>query len=387
MPSSTNHPSMTSPDAHLETLAVHLGRKVDSTTGAVTPPIVLSTTFARDADGGYARGFVYTRDDNPNRSALENALATLENGAVAVAFSSGNAATSAVLSALRPGDHAIFPADSYYGSRMAAQIAQTQRDIALSLVDMRDPQHVAQAMRPNTRLVWVETPSNPMLHIADIAAIAELAHQHGAWCVCDNTFATPVLQNPLRLGADAVTHATTKYIGGHSDVLGGIVVLRERGELFERVKAYQVFGGAAPSPFDCWLLLRSLATLPLRVRAQSHSAQQVTHFLATHPRVEAVHYPGLSTHPGHATAARQMRGGFGGMVSFQVKGDEAATLAVATRTRLFIHATSLGGVESLIEHRASAEKGSILPRNLLRLSIGLEHADDLIADLAQALDR
>ncbi len=370
---------------HLETWAVHLGREVDAATGAVAPPIVLSTTFERDADGSHVRSFTYTRDDNPNRRALETALAALEGGAVAVALSSGNAATSAVLSALRPGDHAVLPAHSYYGSRKAAQIAQAQRGITVTLVDMRDPQRVAQAMRPTTRLVWVETPSNPLLHVTDIAAIAELAHRHGAWCVCDNTFATPVLQNPLQLGADAVTHATTKYIGGHSDVLGGVVVLRERGELFEHVKAYQVSGGAAPSPFDCWLLLRSLPTLPLRVRAQSERALQIARFLAEHPRVHAVHYPGLTTHPDHAIAARQMRGGFGGMLAFQVRGGEAAASKVAARVRLFTRATSLGSVESLIEHRALVNPDDHVPRDLLRLSIGLEHTEDLIADLAQAL--
>ncbi|BCX03289.1 MAG: cystathionine gamma-synthase [Candidatus Roseilinea sp.] len=370
----------------IETLAVHAGREVEPATRAITPSITLSTTFERAADGAFPGGHIYTRNSNPNRDALERALAALEGGAVAVAFASGNAATSAVLQALAPGDHVIASTETYYGTRAVLTGALRRWGLQADFVDMTDPANVARAMRPATRLVWVETPSNPRLQLTDIAAAAEIAHAGGARLVCDNTFATPILQQPLALGADLVVHSTTKYIGGHSDVLGGCVVARADDDFVQRVRAYQVFGGAAPSPFDCWLLLRSLPTLPYRVRAQSEGALRVAAFLAAHPRVTCVHHPGLPTHPGHALARRQMQGGFGGMLSFQVQGGEAEAMAVAAQVRLITRATSLGGVESLIEHRASVEGPETpTPRDLLRLSVGLEHPDDLIADLAQAL--
>ncbi len=253
-------------------------------------------------------------------------------------------------------------------------------------VDMRDPEQVARALRPQTRLVWVETPSNPQLKIVDIARVAALAHQAGARCVVDNTWATPVWQRPLELGADAVMHSTTKYFSGHSDVLGGGVILGEgNDEWMESLRTIQKLSGAVPSPFDCWLLLRSLPTLPIRVRAQTESAGKIAAFLSQHPRVEAVHYPGLRTHSGHAIASRQMTG-FGGMLSFEVKGGEAEAMALAAKVNIFTRATSLGGIESLIEHRASVEgPDSPTPPNLLRVSIGLEHVDDLIDDLTEAL--
>lgn len=370
----------------LETLAVHAGREVEPATRAITPSITLSTTFERAEDGSFPGGHIYTRNSNPNREALERALAALEGGVVAAAFASGNAATSAVLQSLSPGDHVIASTETYYGTRAVLTGALRRWGLQADFVDMTDPTSVARAMRPNTRLVWVETPSNPRLRLTDIAAVAEIAHVRGARLVCDNTFATPVLQRPLALGADLVVHSTTKYIGGHSDVLGGCVVASADDDFMGRVRAYQVFGGAAPSPFDCWLLLRSLPTLPHRVRAQSEGALRVATFLAAHPQVAVVHYPGLPAHPGHAIARRQMQGGFGGMLSFQVRGGEAKAMAVAARVRLITRATSLGGVESLIEHRASVEgPESPTPRDLLRLSVGLEHSDDLIADLAQAL--
>ncbi|MFC1465202.1 MAG: trans-sulfuration enzyme family protein [Candidatus Brachytrichaceae bacterium NZ_4S206] len=370
----------------LETLAVHAGREVEPATHAITPSITLSTTFERAEDGSFPGGHIYTRNSNPNRDALERALAALEGGAVAAAFASGNAATSAVLQALSPGDHVIASTETYYGTRAVLTGALRRWGLQADFVDMTDPTNVARAMRPATRLVWVETPSNPRLRLTDITAAAEIAHAGGARLVCDNTFATPVLQRPLALGADLVVHSTTKYIGGHSDVLGGCVVAKADDDFMGRVRAYQVFGGAAPSPFDCWLLLRSLPTLPYRVRAQSEGALRVATFLAAHPQVAVVHYPGLPAHPGHAIARRQMQGGFGGMLSFQVRGGEAEAMAVAARVRLITRATSLGGVESLIEHRASVEgPESSAPRDLLRLSVGLEHPDDLTADLAQAL--
>jgi cystathionine gamma-synthase len=254
-----------------------------------------------------------------------------------------------------------------------------------SVVDMTDPANVRAAVRPSTRLVWIETPSNPLLKIADIAAIAEIAHAASALCAVDNTWATPIQQRPLDLGADLAMHATTKYLGGHSDVLGGAVVAREASTFFERVRFLQSNGGAVPAPFDCWLVLRGIQTLAYRVRAHAEHALAVARFLVEHPRIERVHYPGLASHPGHAVAARQMRG-FGGMLSIEVRGGEAAAMALAARLRIFTRATSLGGIESLIEHRASVEgPESKTPPSLLRLSIGLEHPDDLIADLEQAL--
>ena len=370
----------------LETLAVHAGREVEPATRAVTPSITLSTTFERAEDGSFPGGHIYTRNSNPNRDALERALAGLEGGAVAAAFASGNAATSAVLQALDPGDHVIASREAYYGTRAVLTGALRRWGLQSDFVDLDDPAALAAALRPNTRLIWIETPSNPRLRLADIAAVAQIARANGARAVCDNTFATPVLQQPLALGADLAVHSTTKYIGGHSDVLGGCVVSRAEDGFMQRVRAYQVFGGAVPSPFDCWLLLRSLPTLPHRVRAQSEGALQVATFLAAHSQVARVHYPGLPAHPGHGLARRQMRGGYGGVLSVELKGGEQAALAVAARVRLFTRATSLGGVESLIEHRASVEgPHTTTPRSLLRLSIGLEHPDDLIADLAQAL--
>jgi cystathionine gamma-synthase len=351
----------------------------------VTPPIHLSTTFEREADGGYPHGHVYSRTSNPNRAALEECLRALEGGAAAAAFASGSAATLSVFQALSPGAHVIAPADVYHGTARLLREILAPWGLETSFVDMTDPGQVQQAIRPNTRLCWVETPSNPLLKITDIREISAMAHQAGALCACDNTWATPVLQRPFQLGADLAVHATTKYLGGHSDVLGGAVVAKVSDEMFQRIRHFQVNGGAVPSPFDCWLVLRGIRTLPYRMRAHSENALKVAIFLRGHPQVEAVHYPGMSEHPGHGRAAQQM-GRFGGMVSFQVRGDREGALAVAARVQIFTRATSLGGTESLIEHRASIEgPGTRTPENLLRLSIGLEHADDLIEDLAQAL--
>jgi cystathionine gamma-synthase len=373
---------------HIETLVTHAGRAVEAGTGAVTPSITLSTTFERGADGGYAGGYEYSRMGNPNRNALESALAQLEGGGAALAFASGMAAISSLLLSLEAGSHVILPDDLYTGTRHLLGEVMGRWGLTATFADQRDPAAVRAALTPATRLVYLETPSNPRLMISDIAALAEVAHEAGALCAVDNTWATPVLQRPLALGADIVIHATTKYIGGHSDVLGGALVLRDiaGSPLEERLRSVQMLGGAVPSPFDCWLLLRSLPTLPLRVRQQSASAAQLAGFLADHPRVQEVHYPGLDSHPGHAVAARQMTGGFGGMLSFEVKGGAAQALAVANRVHLFTQATSLGGVESLIEHRQSIEgAGTRAPEGLLRVSVGLEHIDDLIPDLARAL--
>jgi cystathionine gamma-synthase len=370
---------------HVETLAVHGAHGADTATGAVAPPIYLSTTFERAADGTLPHGYIYARDANPNRVALERVLASLEGGAVAAAFSAGQAATMAVMQALSPGDHVILPASVYYGTRKLMDSVFSRWGLEATSVDMRDAENVARAMTAATKLVWVESPSNPLLAVADIARIAAIAHEGGARCAVDNTWATPVGQNPIALGADLVMHSTTKYLGGHSDVMGGALIAREDDEFFQRARTLQIAGGAIAAPFDCWLVVRGIKTLPHRVRAHTANATAVARFLESHPRVEAVHYPGLASHPGHEIAARQMSA-FGGMVSVQVRGGRDASLGVKARVRVFTRATSLGGPESLIEHRASVESpGSGTPDNLLRLSIGLEHPDDLIADLDQAL--
>lgn len=370
---------------HIRTRAIHASHAVDAATGAIAPPISLSTTFERQADGTFPSGYVYSRSENPNRSALESALAALEGGATAFAFGSGMAAVDALLRTLPQGAHVLLPNDLYHGVRHLAKHFYAASGMEIAFVDMRSLDAVRAALRPNTRLVWAETPSNPALNIVDIAGIAQLAHDAGALLGVDNTWATPVLQSPLALGADVAMHSTTKYIGGHSDVLGGALILRESGPLAEQIQSVQQLAGAVPSPFDCWLLVRSLATLPLRVAAQTETAGALAAFLFEHPAVERVLYPGLASHPGHAVAAQQMRG-YGGMLSFQVRGGQPEAFAVAGRLTLITRATSLGGVESLIEHRRSIEgDDSPTPENLLRLSVGLEDEADLIDDLTQAL--
>jgi cystathionine gamma-synthase len=370
----------------LETLAVHVGNAPDPSTGDIAPPIHLSTTFEREPDGSFRGGFNYIRSGNPNRRALEESLAALEGGEAALAFSSGQAATSVVFQALAAGDHVIASDLAYYGTPKLLREVYARWGLDASFVDMRDLDAVRGAVRPTTRLVWVETPSNPLLTITDIAAVAEIAHAEGARCVVDNTWPSPVAQRPIALGADVVMHSTTKYLGGHSDVQGGALVVRERDDFYERLLLLQKEGGAVPGPFDAWLVARGIRTLPWRVRAHSENAMAVARFLATHPAVERVHYPGLPSHPGHEIAARQMQL-FGGMMSVEVRGGRDEAFAVAARVRIFTRATSLGGVESLIEHRASVEgPHTRAPEGLLRISIGLEHPDDLIADLAQALD-
>jgi cystathionine gamma-synthase len=374
----------------IDTLAVHAGHASDPATGAVTPPIHLSTTFEREPDGSLPHGFIYSRDNHPNRAALEEALARLEGGAAALAFASGSSATLALFQALRPGDHVVAPDDAYYGTMRLLREALGPWGLEASFVRMGDLDAVRAALRPNTRLVWVETPSNPLIGVTDVAAVAELARAAGALLVVDNTWATPVLTRPFALGADVVMHSTTKYLGGHSDVLGGALVAREESEHFARARLLQKVGGAVPSPFDCWLVLRGLRTLPLRVRAHSANALAVARAMRAHPGILAVHYPGLDDDPGHAVAARQMAADgeprYGGMLSLRVRGGREAAIGMAGRLRLFTRATSLGGSESLIEHRATVEGGlTRTPDDLLRVSVGLEHPDDLIADLEQAL--
>lgn len=371
---------------NFETLSVRVGRDVEAETGEVSPAIHVSTTFERDANGEYTRGYSYGRPDNPSRRSLEQCLAALEGGAEALAFASGSAASLAVFSLLRPGEHVLAPIDSYHGTAKQLRDILAPLGVRPTFVDMTDIDAVREALTDRTRLVWIETPSNPTLKISDIATLADLAHGRGALVCCDNTFATPVWQRPLELGADLVMHSSTKYFGGHSDVMGGAVIVRDRGGLSDRLRDHQATAGAVPSPFDCWLTRRSLTTLAYRVKAQSSSAAQLAQFLSRHERVEQVFYPGLESHAGHALARKQMKGGFGAMLSFCVRGGRDAAFGVLARAQLFIRATSLGGVESLIEHRASVEgPHTTTPQNLLRLSVGLEHVDDLSADLGQAL--
>ncbi len=368
-----------------ETLAVHAAAEPDPVTGAVTPGIQLSTTFVRASDGSFPSGYGYIRDGNPNRRSLESAMAALESGAEAIAFASGMAATTAVFQTLAPGDNVVAPLDAYFGTPKLLREHFVRWGLEVSFVDMTDISAVAAAVRPNTRILWTETPSNPNIAVTDLRAIAAIAKAAGALAACDNTWATPFLQQPLTLGFDLVMHSTTKYLSGHCDAMGGIVVTREAGPLAERLRAVQADAGAVPSPFDAWLILRGIRTLPWRMRAHCDNALAVATFLSTHPRVESVHYPGLLSDPGYSVASAQMAAA-GGMLSFVVPGGRSQALGVAAKTRLFTRATSLGGPESLIEHRASIEGAKTrAPEGLLRVSVGLEHADDLVTDLGQAL--
>ena len=369
-----------------ETQAIHATNLVDETAGAIVTPIFLSTTFARDADGSYPKGHMYSRNSNPNRDALEKGLAVLEGGAKAFAFGSGLAAVSAVFQCMKSGDHVLMPAVGYYASMKLAEEIMGPWGLQMTQVDMEDLEAVKAAIQPNTKLIWVETPANPLLGISDIQAICTLAHSHGIFVGVDNTIATPILQNPISLGADIVMHATTKYIGGHSDVLGGAIIMREENDWSARLKRVQILMGATQNPLDCYLLARGLKTLPLRMREHSASALTLAQRLEKHIAIEKVHYPGLPSHPQHELAERQMPHGFSGMISIQIKGDEANARKVASKLKLFQQATSLGGVESLVEHRRSIEgTDSKTPGNLLRLSVGLEHVDDLWEGLDQAL--
>jgi cystathionine gamma-synthase len=370
----------------IETIAIHSGAGRDPVTGAVREAIQLSTTFERDADGTYPRGYSYARGGNPNRDSLEATVAALEQGAEAFAFSSGSAASLAVFSLAAPGGRILCSEDCYHGTARQLRELLPAWGLRADFVDTTEVAAVERALEPGAELVWLETPSNPLLRISDIGRLAELCHTNGALLACDNTFSSPVLQRPLELGADLVMHSSTKYLGGHSDVLGGIVVSRQQDEASRRLRDFQSTGGGVPSPFDCWLLSRSIATLPYRVRAQAASALELARRLRGDRRLEALHYPGLEDHPGHALALRQMPGGFGAVMSLQVRGSGTEAMAVVARTQLFTRATSLGGVESLIEHRASIE-GPLTrtPANLIRLSIGLENVEDLYEDLDQAL--
>jgi len=374
-----------------ETLAIHAGQDADPTTGAVVPPIHPASTFRQDGVGGMRGGYEYGRSANPTRTALETCLAALEGGTRALAFASGMAAEDTLLRAVcGPGDHVVIPNDAYGGTyRLVAKVA-ARWGLEWSAADVTDATAVQAAVRPGqTKIVWVETPTNPLLNIADLDALAALTRDAGARLVVDNTFASPYLQQPLAHGADVVVHSTTKYIGGHSDVVGGALVVVDA-ELAAELAYHQNAMGPVAGPFDAWLTLRGAKTLAVRMDRHCDNAERVAELLSGHPRVVEVRYPGLTAHPGHELAAKQMRR-FGGMVSFRVAGGEAAALEVCERARLFTLAESLGGVESLIEHparmtHASAARSPLeVPSDLIRLSVGIESADDLLADLRHAL--
>jgi cystathionine gamma-synthase len=374
------------------TNAIHAGQEPDPHTGAVITPIHPSTTFAQDGVGGLREGgYEYSRSANPTRTALQECLAALEGGRHALAFGSGMGASDVLLrAALRPGDHLVLPHDAYGGTFRLVDKVLAHWGVEYSTADLADIDALRAALRPTTRLVWCETPTNPLLGIADIAALAEATHDGGARLVVDNTFASPYLQTPLALGADVVLHSTTKYVGGHSDVVGGALVTDDD-ELVEQLKFLQNAAGQVPGPFDAWLTLRGVKTLAVRMERHSDNAERVAELLVGHPAVASVLYPGLPEHPGHDVAAKQMRR-FGGMVSFRVAGGREAALRVCAATKLFTLGESLGGVESLIEHPAAMTHLSVagsaleVPDDLVRLSVGIEDVDDLLDDLRQALD-
>jgi cystathionine gamma-synthase len=375
-----------------ETLAIHAGQEPEPGTGAVVPPIYQTSTYAQDAVGVPRKGYEYTRTANPTRDALQECLAALEGGRRALTFASGLAAEDTLLRTVcRPGDHVVIPDDAYGGTfRLFAKVAQ-RWGLDWTAARISDVDAVRAALRPSTRIIWVETPTNPLLGIADIDALAALAHDEGALLAVDNTFASPYLQQPLAHGADVVIHSTTKYVGGHSDVVGGALVMANE-ELAQELAYHQNAMGAVNGPFDAWLTLRGVRTLGVRMDRHCDNAERVVEFLTAHRRVAKVLYPGLPDHPGHETAAKQMRR-FGGMVSFRAVGGEPAAIEICNRAKLFILGESLGGVESLIEHpgrmtHASAAGSPLeVPADLVRLSVGIETVDDLIADLDQALDQ
>ncbi len=372
---------------NFETKAIHAGQDPEPTYGAVNVPIYQTSTYAQSAVGEH-KGYEYARTGNPTRTVLETALAALEQGHGALCFASGMAAESALLQLLKTGDHVVLGDDVYGGTyRLVARVL-SDWGLDFDTVDLADHEALRKALREETRVVWVETPTNPLLKIVDIAAVADIAHESGAWCVVDNTFATPYLQQPITLGADAVIHSATKYLGGHSDVVGGVAVTTTP-KMQERLAFLQNALGAVPGPLDCFLVLRGVKTLAIRMEAHCRNAALIAEFLSEHPKVKTVYYPGLPSHPDHEVAARQMKA-FGGMVSFETNTEEEA-LDVCKRTQLFFLGESLGGVESLIEHPAKMTHASVagspleVSGTLVRLSVGIEHPDDLLKDLEQAL--
>lgn len=393
----------------IETLAIHAGNHGDPTTGAVVSPLILSTTFERAADGSIVEGRdIYTRASNPNRRALEEKLAALEGGSEAIAFASGQAATMSIFHSLGGNSHVILPDDIYYNTKVIIDNLYANFGLTCTAVDMTDLGAIKRAIKKNTKLIWVETPSNPSLKITDIQAVVKIAKAKNILVACDNTWATPFFTRPFELGVDLVMHSTTKYFGGHSDILGGCVITppqpspkgRESevlpigatvatedlgGVLSTAIRTFQTVGGAVPSPFDCWLLSRSLSTYAVRMPVHAQNAMKLATFLEAQPQIEKVNYPGLKSNEYHKVAKKQMLNGFGGMMSILVKGGQKEAMELASKLKIFKHATSLGGVESLIEHRYSVEGiHSTSPENLLRISVGIENIDDLIADFEQA---
>lgn len=369
----------------IETKAIHAGLDIENDSKAIVPPIHTSTVFELREEGFQEGDLNYTRYANPNRLQLEALLAELEGGEVCAAFSSGVAAATAVFQSLKPGDHMLIPSDVYAGNRNLVQKIMQPWGLEADFIDMTELPNIKDALNEKTRLIWIETPSNPMMNITDIEAVCELAKENDILTCVDNTWPTPINQLPLELGADLVLHSTTKYFGGHSDILGGAVIAKEADGIFERIREIQQLGGAVPSPRDCWLLCRSTRTLPYRMRGHNEHAAHLAKFLQNHSKIEKVFYPGLATHVGHEIAKKQMSG-FGGMISFLVDGGMNEALKIVAGSELIKRATSLGGVESTWEHRRSSEgEGSTTPGNLIRISVGLEHPDDLMEDLERAL--
>jgi len=375
-------------DYGFATRAIHAGQDPESVTGAVIVPIYQTSTYAQRGVGDHT-GYEYSRTDNPTRTALQTCLAALEEAKHALVFASGLGASTTLMLMLKAGDHVICGDDVYGGTYRLFQRVMTEHGLSFDFVDMADPEAVRAAIKPNTRLIWLETPTNPLLKLAPIAAITKVAREHGIWTIVDNTFASPYNQRPITLGADMVLHSTTKYIGGHSDVVGG-AIMTSNDELYEKLKFLQNAAGAVPGPFDCWLVLRGVKTLSIRMREHERNALAIAQFLTEHPAVEKVIYPGLPSHPQHNLAREQMRG-FGGMISILLKGGAEVANAMVSKTKLFTLAESLGGIESLIEvpagmtHMSVAGSKLEVPANLVRLSVGIEDINDLLRDLEQAL--
>lgn len=377
-----NHDTM-----RFETIAIHAGMDRHSgQNNSIVPPIEPSTIYEHRKDGAHPDDRKYIRLSNPNRDQLEQVLTALEGGDAAAAFSSGIAAIGSVFQAVDAGSHVLLPDDLYHGTRVLIHEFAERWSLDAEFIDMRNTDTIASALKPNTRLIWVETPSNPLFSITSVQAAADLAHEHGALLAADNTWPTPFNMNPLKLGADLVVHSTTKYLGGHSDLLGGAVIAAKQDEFFERIRTIQTKQGAVPSPHDCWLMCRSIRSFPYRMRAHNEHAAIIAAFLGEHKAVEEVYYPGFVYHPGHEIAKKEMNG-FGGMISFLIDGGGQDALKVVAGSKIIRRATSLGGIESTWEHRRSSEgEGSHTPENLIRLSVGLEHPDDLKEDLDAALE-
>ncbi|WP_299436425.1 PLP-dependent aspartate aminotransferase family protein [uncultured Aquimarina sp.] len=370
-----------------ETLAIHHTKDSTEEIKAVSSSIHLSTTYLRNEDGRFTNDYRYSRLDNPNRRQLEKSLAILEKGEVAYTFSSGMGAINAVFQSLKSGDHILIPDDVFFNVHMLLNDVFNRWNLRLTKVDMSDLEDVSKAIQSNTKLIWIETPSNPLLKVINIEAIVKIAKSNNIRVGVDNTWLTPVLLNPIELGVDIVMHSTTKYFGGHSDVMGGCLVLKKNNELSEKIKQIQLLSGAVPSPFDCWLIIRGIKTLPLRIKEQSKSAEKLANYLESHPKIKKVNYPGLKNNAQYEISKKQMKNGYGAMLSVLISGNKNTAISISNNLKLFTTATSLGGVESLIEHRESVEgPHTTTPDNLLRISVGLEHIDDLIADWEQALE-